>query len=1369
MDKATRNTIERATQQARTLLDEDFSSQLEGTFDVLRSGVIASKGGAHLSELQQSQRDKIVAAIEHKRSAGMTAAEAVTDYVRDSAFTTLNRFVALKMLEARELVQQCITKGEQSAGYREFCGMAPGVALLPDAAGYRLYLESVFDELSTEVKVLFDRRDAPSQLWPRRQAFDTLLETLNGGDLAQVWLEDETLGWVYQYFNSREERRDMREESQAPRDSRELAIRNQFFTPRYVIEFLVDNTLGRQWVEMTEGQTALTSECAYLLPATDGIWPARDRKDPREIRVVDPACGSGHFLLYAFDLLAKIYEEAWSISGFAASDGTTLNDTFATRADLVAAIPALILRHNLFGIDVDPRCAQIAQLALWMRGQSWLTRNRVPREKRAPIARTNIVVSEPMPGEADLLQAFTATLEPKPLAELFSAICERLHLAADLGVLLRIEADLRGLIATIEAATKQGTLFDVDSSLPTAFWQQAERALVRQLSTYAQIAAGAAGTRRRLFADDAAHGVALVDLLQLRFDVALMNPPFGKGSVRGKDYFDSQYSHFKTDIGVAFVHRMLELLAPGGLVGALTSRNFLAVDTFKWFRQNVLLAKAPPSVMLDLGYGVLDGALVEAAAYVLEPGRTKSSTFVRVLDSRDKELAAREHFVSHQPRRDLTVSVHSIEDFASVPLQVICYWLPKSVLTKITSLPPLSESGAAARHGLQTTDDFRFLRLRWEVETGTENRWVPIAKGGEYKPFWEDLTLTVDWGDDGKQLKTYLAEKRLRLQGSADWTPWLNHSEFYFAEGLTYPERTTSDFSPRVLPTGAAFSGTGIAIQFATRSRALAYLAGAYTRVFKMVTESLVGSGDNAFSGSAAKRYRSGLLNQIPAPLDTIDNRLCDLTRESISVFWHIASLDETASTFSGTDTGQTTSLNAAISGMMRWKLRSFARVLDDNLSIEEAVRTYYSFEPADTVVLDDLVGPHPNSYPNLSSERENEARSLYSLESESVMARVISEIGARRQLTKKSFIADRKLELIAHLMRASASSIARALAESVQPSSQDMERGAIDELSYAIGVAFGRWLPEARPTLERVLCEEELFAPPVSRARAPRNGIARILVDDEGHTNDLVGAVRAALRERWGNQGDAIYSEIETVLCVDGGDLRTWLSKKFFDLHLRQYQDARRKAPVYLQVGCPSSRYSVWLYYPTMNQDTLFAVLQDCVIPKVAHEARRLAELRGESGGGARQRRLVQVQEDFISELNGFADDLKIAATLWRPSADDGTVVACAPLWKLFGGHRGWQSECSEAWKSLQTGEFDWATTGMRLWPERVIAKCATDRSLAIAHGLEGSSPGDSARSNAIESPTRAVASAAVASALQTLLGSDTLRHGRRRRVTQQ
>src|SRR5438094_717593 len=218
MDKDTRSAIERATQKARKLLEADFAEQLGGTYDVLRSG--EKEAGSHLSARQRLLRDNILASIEHKRAAGMRKEAkakkddddpAVVDYLRDAAFTTLNRFVALKMLEARELLQECISKGDQSAGYREFCGMASGLPLLPDSAGYRLYIESLFDELSTEVKVLFDRRDPSSVLWPRRKPFETFLSLLNAPELAQAWAGDETIGWVYQFFNSKEERQAMRD------------------------------------------------------------------------------------------------------------------------------------------------------------------------------------------------------------------------------------------------------------------------------------------------------------------------------------------------------------------------------------------------------------------------------------------------------------------------------------------------------------------------------------------------------------------------------------------------------------------------------------------------------------------------------------------------------------------------------------------------------------------------------------------------------------------------------------------------------------------------------------------------------------------------------------------------------------------------------------------------------------------------------------------------------------------------------------------------------------------------------------------------------------------------------------------------------
>jgi hypothetical protein len=605
MDKDTRNAIERVTQRARKLLEEDFAVQLEGDFDVHRDGAVAAKAGGHLSARQAFQRERIVAAIEHKRAAGMNAADSVADYLRDAAFTTLNRFVALKMLEARELVQECITKGEQSAGYREFCGMAPGLPLLPDSAGYRLYIESLFDELSTEVKVLFDRRDPSSVLWPKRVTFEQLLEILNATELAGVWGEDETIGWVYQFFNGQDERRKMREESQAPRNSRELAVRNQFFTPRYVVQFLTDNTLGRIWYEMRGTKTVLVEKCEYMVRKPGEEFAPRAKKDPRDLRVLDPACGSGHFLLYAFDLLLAIYEEAFTDSESPRSEATgkTLTEDYASLDALRKAIPGLVLAHNLDGVDIDPRCAQIAQLALWMRAQKAYRDFGIGRAERAQIRRSNIVVAEPLVADEEIAREFVAKLGDAELGRVFTSLVESLSLAGDMGLLLRVET----LVAHESKRGQTGDLF-----------APPEERIRVALARFVNDEGARANTRRRLFADDAVHGVALLGIAELKFDVVLMNPPFGAGSVRAKKAFEKAYPRTKNDVYAAFVERGVELLSTRGRVGAITSRTGFFLSSFQRWREEVLLRSAPPAVVADLGAGVLDSAMVETAAYCLE-------------------------------------------------------------------------------------------------------------------------------------------------------------------------------------------------------------------------------------------------------------------------------------------------------------------------------------------------------------------------------------------------------------------------------------------------------------------------------------------------------------------------------------------------------------------------------------------------------------------------------------------------------------------------------------------------------------------------------------------------------------------------------
>lgn len=805
MDKEVRNILQRATQDARRLLEDEYREQLEGTFDILLDGTIGKESGSHLDAVQRLTRQKLVAAVEHNRASGITSAEAVAMYLREAAFTTLNRFAALKMLEARGLVQECISKGEQSAGFKEFCGLAAGLASLPDK-GYRLYIENIFDEIGREVRVLFNRLDAVSLLWPRRLAFNALLDVLNQSDLASVWDEDETIGWVYQYFNSQEERRQMRDESSAPRNSRELAVRNQFFTPRYVVEFLTDNTLGRIWYEMRRGNTKLSEDCRYLvrrpmeiflgdlaeaykylwgipedgkiepsatvaaafrgdlsnLPENMGpeaywislaippdqfekytgipwqpfdsgpcdgllehlnaplnvqyandvtrlwmalcafrltdsgspygyksfdiLWqgfreaaqrehescdditqaellkipsyiPHRPKKDPREIRMLDPAGGSGHFGLYCFDLFMVIYAEAYDDPDL----GPSLKKDYPDKDVYLREVPRLILAHNIHIIDIDPRAVQIAGLALWLRAQRAYNNMNMLRGQRPSITKTNVVCAEPMPGEKGMFEEFLKGLREDRLENLMrraleipldrqvratkamaDSLCalartvwESMTFAGEAGSLLKIEEDIAQSIRKSRATWEdksplfrftefslEGKTIDryvkfVDGD-ENDFWESAEQLVLAAMKEFAQRVSNERTVSRRLFADDAVHGFAFINICRKRYDVTLMNPPFGEWAAGVKSWSVKTYPRTKNDIYAAFVERGLNLLAKRGILGAITSRTGFFLTSFQKWREEILLKEAQPTVVADLGYGVMDAAMVEAAAYCLE-------------------------------------------------------------------------------------------------------------------------------------------------------------------------------------------------------------------------------------------------------------------------------------------------------------------------------------------------------------------------------------------------------------------------------------------------------------------------------------------------------------------------------------------------------------------------------------------------------------------------------------------------------------------------------------------------------------------------------------------------------------------------------
>ena len=622
--QSTRNRRQRFVTDARRTLEEEFTRQLQNDYglDPVSGTASPLESLRHINDQQRETARILRDTLAHYCASADTDTKAGLDrIVREQAFTVLNRLAALRMAEARGLLMESVGNGYQAKGFQLYARLA-GTGLGETGDAYRVYLQSVFDELSQDLPGLFDRFSPQGRLFPREAALIQVLSLINHGEIEPLWAEDETIGWIYQYFNSKEERKAMRDASQAPRNSRELAVRNQFFTPRYVVEFLVDNTLGRLWFNWTGGQTGLHDRCQYLLVKPDEQpEPAKRMRDPRTIKLLDPACGSMHFGLYAFDLFLEIYREAWGweqTHGSGCLDTETggsadlkpLSQTYADQDAFLHDVPRLIIEHNIYGVDIDPRAAQIASLALWLRAQRAWHQAGVKAKDRPQVGRGHVVAAVAPPAEVDLRKRFMEELDPLD-AELFEKTLFLLKGLPELGVLLQVEKELPALVRAVFG--EHGDLFREEDM---AQWQKAEARLQEALTEFAR--AARATYQGRLFAEDALQGLRMIDHCREVFDVVVMNPPFGALSAGTKAHLLKAYPLTKNDLLGIFVERGLELLRNGGRIGAITSRTCFFLSSFTDWRSNVVLKSSNPEIILDLGLGVMDDAMVEAAAYVLE-------------------------------------------------------------------------------------------------------------------------------------------------------------------------------------------------------------------------------------------------------------------------------------------------------------------------------------------------------------------------------------------------------------------------------------------------------------------------------------------------------------------------------------------------------------------------------------------------------------------------------------------------------------------------------------------------------------------------------------------------------------------------------
>lgn len=569
--------------------------------------------------------------------------QAVSQLVAEQAFTQLNRFCALRMCEERELIMESVRGGYESAGFMAYDSIAQ-VAGSSRYERYHWYLLSVFDELSMELPAVFDRFSPYGLLFPDENTLMKLLELINDEQLAawydeqnnqtvNFWKEDETLGWMFQDYNSLEERRKMRDESSKPRNSREMAVRNQFFTPEYVVRFLTDNSLGRIWYEMTGGESRIGAEqCHYMIRRPGETLTERKLKEPTEILSLDPTCGSMHFGLYLYEVMEYIYMDAWDHQPSLLQEFREVH----TRESFHREVPRLILENNIYGCEIDPRALQIAALSLWLRAQKSYSQMGLDAAERPLITRSNLVLAEAMPGNKGLLRGLMDELD-KPMQRLLTTIWDKMKFVGEAGLLFKMEKEINDDIEYLRKnwskvnQNRNTALFDTDERRAQVmaanearrelrhhkdeFFEQITERLQAALQDLSSRLSEEEGYENALFSEDATRGFAFIELCQKRFDCIVMNPPFGEGSEHTSKYLNDNYPAWSKNLVCAFFDRMQEMLDYQGKLGAIFDRTVMQRALYESFRKRNLCGFI--TACADTGWGVLD-ANVETSTLVID-------------------------------------------------------------------------------------------------------------------------------------------------------------------------------------------------------------------------------------------------------------------------------------------------------------------------------------------------------------------------------------------------------------------------------------------------------------------------------------------------------------------------------------------------------------------------------------------------------------------------------------------------------------------------------------------------------------------------------------------------------------------------------
>lgn len=605
---------------ARQLLMAEARDLLEGDYGLRANGTLEPP--ANLPALQDPEAmetyQRLKRFLNDEVSAGLEREEAVEKLIKEVTFTHLNRLVAFKMMEVSKLIRETVGRGPDSNGLKFYVVDHPQDEALWNQGQkeqvYRHFLIWQTGQIAREVSSLFDPDDLSARFFPRPGTLASILNLINNPALTSVWDVEETIGWIYEYFNEQEkEDIDHRLQKGEKVLRKDLSAKTQLFTPRWVVRFLVENSLGRLWVQM-HPDSDLKFSLKYLVPQSQlAAESAQNIIPAKEVSLLDPACGTMHFGLVAYELFDKMYREEIIHAG---ELGWPETPSVISEKE----IPSAILRDNIYGIDIDLRAVQLSALTLYLKAKRG--------NKAAEITDHNLACADILPIGGAELASFIKEMQFKPIYErLLKKLWEKLENINQVGSLLRLEKEISLIIQEERKRfEREGRQLDLFGNIEAEFesdaavkeyWDIMAAQLLQAIDHFTKLAAKQ-GHDVRFFTKEATKGWRILSLMTQKYSIVVTNPPYLDSRDYNpvlKNFIEAEYPDSKRNLYSTFVERCLEFLEDNGRFGIITGQSFMFISSFENFRKKILQEHAI-ECLLHFDYGLFK-ARVDTTAYVL--------------------------------------------------------------------------------------------------------------------------------------------------------------------------------------------------------------------------------------------------------------------------------------------------------------------------------------------------------------------------------------------------------------------------------------------------------------------------------------------------------------------------------------------------------------------------------------------------------------------------------------------------------------------------------------------------------------------------------------------------------------------------------